>query len=72
VLGGVLGIILGAFLGWLVSVIATSTGLAWTFAVPLYAIGLAFGVSAVIGISFGVLPARQAARMDPIRALQYE
>jgi putative ABC transport system permease protein len=72
VLGGIIGIGFGAFLGWVVSVIATSTGLAWTFSVPLYSIFLAFGVSALIGISFGVLPARQAAKMDPIRALQYE
>lgn len=72
VLGGILGIIFGSALGWLVSVIATSSGLAWTFSVPLYSIFLAFGVSAAIGIGFGVLPARQAAKLDPITALQYE
>ncbi len=72
VLGGILGIIFGSFLGWVVSVIATSSGLVWGFSVPMYAIALAFGVSAAIGIGFGVLPARQAAKLDPIRALQYE
>jgi putative ABC transport system permease protein len=40
--------------------------------VPLYAIILSFGVSAVIGISFGVLPARSAAKMDPVEAMRYE
>ena len=72
VLGGIIGIAGGAFLGWVVSVIAQSAHLAWTFSVPFYAIVIGFGVSAVIGISFGVFPARSAARMDPIEALRYE
>jgi putative ABC transport system permease protein len=72
VLGGIVGIAFGAFLGWVVSVIATSAHLAWTFSVPMYAIFLGFGVSAVIGIFFGVFPARSAAKMDPIEALRYE
>jgi ABC-type antimicrobial peptide transport system permease subunit len=72
VIGGAVGIMLGAFFGWVIALIATSTGLAWTFSVPMYSIFIAVGVSAAIGISFGVLPARQAAQMDPIQALQYE
>ena len=72
VLGGIIGIALGSVLGWLISIIAQSANLVWAFSVPLYAIGLAFGVSAIIGIGFGVLPARSAAKMDPIEALRYE
>jgi len=72
VLGGIIGILLGAVLSWLVSVIANYNGLTWTFTVPLYAIIIAVGVSAAIGISFGVLPARSAAKLDPIEALRYE
>ncbi len=72
VLGGIIGIAAGAVLGWLVSVIATANNLAWTFSVPPYAIALGFGVSAVIGIGFGVLPARSASKLDPIEALRYE
>lgn len=72
VFGGIIGIGMGAFLGWVVSLIATSVHLAWAFSVPLYSIFLGFGVSAAIGISFGVFPARSAAKMDPIEALRYE
>ena len=72
VLGGIIGIIFGSFLGFLISVIAQSAHLAWSFSVPLSGIALAFGVSAAIGIFFGVFPARSAAKMDPIEALRYE
>jgi putative ABC transport system permease protein len=44
----------------------------WQTIVPPYAIGLALGVSIVIGIAFGVGPARRAARLDPVEALRFE
>jgi putative ABC transport system permease protein len=72
ILGGIMGIILGAVLSWLVAIIASYAGLTWAFTVPLYAIIIAVGVSGVIGISFGVLPARSASKLDPIEALRYE
>ncbi len=71
-LGGVIGILFGALLGWLVSLVATSANLTWAFSVPPYAIILGFGVSAVIGIGFGVLPARSASKLDPVEAMRYE
>jgi len=72
ILGGAVGILAGAGLSWLVTIIAIQSGLAWTFTVPAYAIGIGFGVSAIIGIGFGVLPARSAAKLDPITALSHE
>ncbi|HBD24883.1 MAG: hypothetical protein A2566_01020 [Candidatus Zambryskibacteria bacterium RIFOXYD1_FULL_40_13] len=72
VFGGIIGIAFGAFLGWVVSLIATNANMTWTFSVPIYAVLLAFGVSASIGIFFGVFPARSASRMDPIEALRSE
>lgn len=71
-LGGAVGILCGAALSWVVSIIAIKNGLAWTFTVPFYAILIGFGVSATIGIGFGVLPARSAAKLDPITALSHE
>ncbi len=72
VFGGIIGLLFGSFLGFIISVIAQSFSLEWTFSVPLYAIFIAFGVSGAIGIFFGVFPARSAAKMDPIEALRYE
>ncbi len=72
VFGGIIGLLFGSFLGFIISVIAQSFNLEWTFSVPLYAIFIAFGVSGAIGIFFGVFPARSAAKMDPIEALRYE
>lgn len=72
VIGGIVGIILGAFFGWVIALIAASAGLAWTFTVPVYSILIGVGVSASIGISFGVLPARSASKMDPVEAMRYE
>ena len=72
ILGGIIGILFGSILSWLVAIIANSNGLTWIFTVPLYAVAIAVGVSAAIGISFGVLPARSAAKLDPIEALRYE
>lgn len=66
-IGGIIGIILG----WIISYIVNSTGLVNT-SVSMYSVLLAFGVSAITGIIFGYYPARRAALLSPIEALRYE
>lgn len=68
-LGGIIGIIIGYGLG----VIAAASIPNFPPAnVPLWAVGIAFGFSAFVGIIFGILPAAKAANLDPIDALRYE
>jgi putative ABC transport system permease protein len=66
-IGGLLGVVLGAGLAQLMTRFA-----GWQTSVSLQAVVLAFAFSAAVGLFFGLWPARKAARMDPITALRYE
>ncbi|MBU6141716.1 ABC transporter permease [Patescibacteria group bacterium] len=71
--GGMIGIALGALIVALIYfVLSTFFSIGWVFAFPLTAVILALIVSGIAGIAFGIYPARQAARKNPIEALRYE
>jgi putative ABC transport system permease protein len=71
--GGVIGIILGAGLSFIISFLINKYGgLAWTFTFPIMAAVLGIGVSSLVGLVFGIYPARQAAKKSPMEALRYE
>jgi putative ABC transport system permease protein len=70
--GGVIGIGLGAALAFLVGQIATATGNAFTPVVGMDSILLATLFSAAVGLFFGIYPASRAAALEPVEALRYE
>lgn len=71
--GGVIGILLGAGISFLAALALSSTVAAdWAFTFPVSAAVLGLGVSAVIGLVFGIYPAKRAAQKSPMEALRYE
>jgi putative ABC transport system permease protein len=67
IVGGLIGIGFGFGLS---RIIASAAG--WSTVVTTSSIAVAFGVSVFIGLLFGIYPAVQAARLDPIEAIRYE
>jgi putative ABC transport system permease protein len=65
--GGSIGILFGVGASRLVS-----ANLGWQTEISPVAVAVAFGFSALVGLFFGLWPARRAAGLDPIQALRYE
>ena len=71
-IGGILGILVGILISYLISLGAQYAGYDWDFVISPLAIILATFVSTLTGIVFGLFPALKAAKLDPINALRYE
>ncbi len=65
--GGLIGVILGVSLAFIVSAVAGIPTI-----ITFTSILLSFGVAATVGLIFGIAPARRAASQDPIASLRYE
>lgn len=65
--GGIIGVIVGILLSLLITLFTDVT----TF-IRIYSVFVAFGFSVIVGISFGYLPAKNAANLKPIESIRYE
>jgi len=65
VAGGIVGTSLGFLLAWIISSVSPLPA-----AVQPWSVALGIGITAVVGVVFGVYPAMRAARLDPIEALR--
>ena len=65
--GGLIGVALGVIIPWQISQMTEIETV-----ITKWSLGIAFGVSAFIGIVFGIYPAIRAANLDPIQALRHE
>jgi putative ABC transport system permease protein len=68
VMGGVLGVLLGAIITWTIPVIWSSL----PARMSLFWASFGFGAAAIEGLLFGIYPAWKAANLDPIESLRYE
>jgi putative ABC transport system permease protein len=69
-LSGIGGLI-GVTIAWIIAVIVRNFTPV-PMQVPISAVVVGVGLSTIVGLFFGIYPARQAARLDPIEALRYE
>ena len=70
--GGGLGIILGSILVYIFSIASGFFGTEFPFYIPINAIFGSLSFSIIVGLFFGIWPAKRAARLDPAVALRYE
>jgi len=71
-LGGIIGIMGGVIISLIITIGARFLGYDWAFAVSIFSILLAVGVSMLVGLVFGLYPAWKASRLEPVEALRYE
>ena len=67
VIGGIIGVIMGTSILYLFASFNE-----WPFAMPVSAIIGSISFSAMVGLFFGIWPARKAANLDPATSLRYE
>ncbi len=71
-IGGAIGVSIGLFLSYIVSLIVSDFLTRYTFTVSIGSIIVALCMAAGTGLIFGIYPAKRASQLSPIEALRYE
>ncbi len=70
--GGIIGIVLGVYFGWILSLIAEKVLGQFSFVLSIGAIVAAVVMAVGTGLVFGIYPAKKASELSPMEALRYE
>ncbi len=70
--GSVIGLFFGISISFLIAYVVQSLGYEYSFIISIGSVIVGFVVALLIGLIFGLIPAKQAARLHPIDALRYE
>ncbi len=71
-LGGLIGVIVGVILNYIVFLLASSKGFTWELTLPISALITSLSFAVILGLIFGLFPAKKAAMLEPINALRQE
>ena len=71
-IGGIIGILFGWLIAFIVGRVAAANGTNFIPVVTMNAVALATIFSAAVGLFFGIYPANRAAGLEPVEALRYE
>jgi putative ABC transport system permease protein len=71
-IGGIIGIVVGVAVSFLMAILMQYLGYDWAFVISPVSIISAISVSILTGVIFGLYPSFKAAKLDPIEALRYE
>ncbi|MEA2088525.1 MAG: ABC transporter permease [Patescibacteria group bacterium] len=71
-IGGIVGIMIGIIISYLIAFGANFLGYDWDFIISFYSLVAGVLIAVLVGIVFGLYPAKKAAGLSPIEALRYE